>query len=218
MKYRFTVPLEEPRSKSYMESYHVCYSSKLARRISTLGKLKFDNLMCLEMDATVVWYCERPLAESFYVNGKTMEVRPSVYVLYADGTEAFQLVTSCSDESGVVDAFTLWGVSKNVNIEFRGYKEIYKGPFWIRNTAYLFGKARRIRSIDCGADDAFLRYLAIKGTMTIGQLLDAGRLSEPNGTDYIADLYYRGLVCLSNLTDKQSSNKTEVYCSGSKKT
>ncbi len=218
MKYSFTVPLEEPRSKSYIESYHVSYSRKLNRKITTLGRLKFDNLMCLEMDHEVIWYCERPLSEPLYVNGQTLNIKPSVYVVYADGTEAFQLVTTGSAESGMVDAFNLWGVSKNVNIELRGYREVYKGLFWMRNISYLFAKARRIKTRDPGADDAFLRYLSINGTMTLGSLFDAGRLSEPNGIDYIADLYYRGLICLNNLTDKQISYKTEVYCNGKKKT
>ena len=124
MKYRFTVPLEEPRGKSYMKSYHVCFSRKLARKISALGQLQFDNLLCLEMDHRVLWYCERPLKQKYHVDGRGITVCPSVYVVYADGTDAFQLVISKPDESKAVDEFSLWGVSANEHIEILGHKDV----------------------------------------------------------------------------------------------
>lgn len=212
VKYRFSVPLEEPRSKSYMKSYHVCYSRKLGRNISALGKLQFDNLLCLEMDANIKWYCERPLSEKLHVNGKTFSVEPSVYVVYADGTETFQLVTSGENESSVTESFNLWCVSRNENAEIKGYSEIYPGPLWMRNISYLAGRARRIRGSDKGADDAFIRYLSLNGAMTIGQLMAAGRLSEPYGSDYIADLYYKGLIHIKDMESRQISYSTEVEC------
>lgn len=216
MKYRYTVPLEEPRSKSYIESYHACYSRKLARNITALGKLRFDNLICLEMNPEVIWYCERPLSDKVHVNGRTTEILPSVYVVYSNGTEVFQLVSTNDDQSSYKDDFLLWGVSRNEKIELRGYGEIYKGPFFMRNISYLFGRSRRIVCTDAGADDAFLRYLSINGAMSIARLFDTGRLSESQGIDYLADLYYRGLICLSNVEDRQISYKTEVSCNGYK--
>lgn len=217
MKYRFTVPLEEPRGKSYMKSYHVCFSRKLARKISALGQLQFDNLLCLEMDHRVLWYCERPLKQKYHVDGRGITVCPSVYVVYADGTDAFQLVISKPDESKAVDEFSLWGVSANEHIEILGHKDIYKGPFWMRNISYLLGKARRVHGIDAGADDAFLRYLSIKGPMTIGQLITAGRITSSSGFDYLADLYFRGAISFTGIEDKQISYKTEVHCNGEQK-
>ena len=217
MKYRFTVPLEEPRSKSYMKSYHVCFSRKLARKVSALGQLQFDNLLCLEMDHRVLWYCERPMMQTYHVNGKSIVVSPSVYVVYRDGTDAFQLVISKPDESGTAEEFSLWGISSNEKVEILGRKDIYHGAFWIRNMTYLFGKAKRICSVDAGADDAFIRYLSIKGPLTIGQLITAGRITAYSGYDYLADLYYRGFISFTGIEERQISYKTEVFCIGKQK-
>lgn len=211
MKYRFSVPLEEPRSKSYMHSYHVCYSRKLGRNISALGKLQFDSLLCLEMDANIRWYCERPLTEKVHVNGTTFTVKPSVYVVLADGTEKFLLVTT-SEDSSTTDNFNLWGVTRNEKIEIIGHKDVYIGQYWMRNISYLAGRSRRIKTCDRGADDAFTRYLSTNGAMSIGQLVDAGRLSEPNANDYIAYLYFKGLINIHDIKERQISYRTEVEC------
>ncbi|WP_408072356.1 hypothetical protein [Butyrivibrio sp. JL13D10] len=212
MKYRFSAPLEEPRSKSYMKSYHVCYSRKLGRNITALGQFQFDNLLCLEMDPKVIWYCERPMEDILHINGKSIKVEPSVYVVYSGGQESFQLVTSGDTDNSVIADFNLWGVCKNEQIEIRRTRDIYAGVFFMRNIYFLAARARRVRTIDKGADDAFVRYLSMNGTMTIGQLITSGRLTEPNGCDYIADLYYRGLIRIHDMEEKQISYKTEVDC------
>ena len=176
-----------------------------------LGSFSLIVFCVLRWMRNIRCYCERPLAEKVHVNGTTFTVKPSVYVVLADGTEMFLLVTT-SEDSSTTDNFNLWGVTRNEKIEIIGHKDVYIGQYWMRNISYLAGRSRRIKTCDRGADDAFTRYLSTNGAMSIGQLVDAGRLSEPNANDYIAYLYFKGLINIHDIKERQISYRTEVEC------
>lgn len=212
MNYRFTEPLEKERSSSYGSNYYVCRSRKLSRRVTAFGMLTFDNMMILETDAHVRWYCERPMQTDFFLDGEQRRICPDFYVAYEDGTDEFQWVRSKSDSvtDGLEMLTSSWGRQSGEHIRVVTEADIYKGPFYMRNLYLIAARARRCARSDKTSDRVFLEFLRDSKAVTVGKLMKEGYLSREKGFAYISDLYFRGLIDIRDIQTMPLSYKTEV--------
>lgn len=212
MKYRFTEPIEKKRSSCYGNNYFIFKSRKLMREVTVFSNLEYDNIICLEMDYHVEWYCERPVKESFYIDGHKKIAEPDIYVKYKNGEEEFQIVTYDLTDAG--DEIHLWAAQCNEKINIRTPKDIYIGPFFTRNISYLAMNSRHYQDSSSYADANILRYISSAGVVSVGQLINTGILTQTTGITYLSDLYYRGLIDFVDIAETSFSYRTEVKIVG----
>lgn len=86
-EYRYTKPVEMPRSTHYGNNYYVIPSRKLKRNVSAFSFLEYANILTLEMNPLVEFYCEQPCTVDVYVDGRKFNTTFDVYVVYTDGRE-----------------------------------------------------------------------------------------------------------------------------------
>ncbi len=217
--YRYEEPIFRLRSSSYGSNYWVFHSRKLRRRVAVFSNLEYENILTLEMNPDVEWYCEYPLETTVYIGGKESKVLFNAWVKYKDGTEEYQGVAYlCSSDDSKdhvkVACQSAWCLQNDVNFVFRNEKNIETGPFYIRNISLLAARARRFTACGLNADRIFLSFIQAKRHICIGELEKMGRLEKYRALDYISDLYYRGLVTLSNMNTDCISADTEVISIG----
>lgn len=227
MKERFTKPLPMPRGTHYGNNYWIFQSRKLHRRVTAFSNLEYENLLCLEMDSNVQYYCEQPYEANVFIGAKEYKTIFDVWVKYTDSSEEFQEVKyseelEANTEKGERDRSQVaiqkaWCLQNEFQYTLKTDKEIELGEFYIRNLNLLSAKARRFHIFSDNADKVIINYLAELNRTTIGYLISSGRF-EPNRTlDYLADLYYRGIIIFTNIENECISNKTEVIFNGYKK-
>ena len=92
MNYKFTTPIEMPRSTHYGNNYWIFESRKLHRRVTAYSNLEYENLLTLEMNPEVVYYCEQPCSTTVFVSGKENKTIFDLYIVYKYGREDFLVV------------------------------------------------------------------------------------------------------------------------------
>lgn len=224
MNERFTIPIAMPRAMHYGNNYWIFQSRKLHRRVTAFSDLEYKNLLCLEMDANVRYYCEQPYEVNVFIGGKEYKTIFDVWVVYADGSEEFQEVKyfeelEADTDKGERDRRQVavqkaWCLQNGFQYTLRTDKEIELGEFYIRNLNLLAAKARRFHISSKNADDVIINYLAELNTTTIGYLVSSGRFEQNRTLNYLADLYYRGVITLLDLENECISNKTGVVFNG----
>lgn len=154
MYYRFTEPITMPRATHYGNDYWIFPSVKTQRRVVAYSMLEFYNLLTLEMDPHVKYYCPQPTAvEVVDCLGQKRQVTFDVYVVYANGAEEMQEVKYDSDlnrEDARGDKTreqirfeSLWADRNDINFIVRTDKEIMYNRFVIPNLLYLFAFVKR---------------------------------------------------------------------------
>lgn len=226
MKYKFSEPLEMPRATHYGSNYWMFESRKLHRRVTAYSNLEYENLLILEMSHHIDFFCEQPYKATVFIGDKKINTIFDVYVVYRDGREEFQEVKYQeeidSDNSkgersrNQLVAQKIWCMQNGFGYNLRTDKEIEDGKFYIRNLAYLAAKARRFHINSDTADKAIINYLSLVNKTTIGFLVSSGRFEYGRTIDYLADLYYRGIIDLSDIRNECISNRTEVIFNGRK--
>lgn len=211
MDHRFIVPITKPRETDYGVSFHICQSRKLKRSITAFSNLSFDNMLIYEMDPEVIWYCERPLENQVVIDGKNYEIKPDFYVQYKSGAEYFDWICyTSSDMEKEIDHIKSWCRQMGYLYRIRTAVDIYIGDFYIRNIKYLFARSCRNHLRNASIDKVIKSFLEENGYATIGQLIEHGLISYTDGMTYISDLYYRGVIQLSDILNESISFKTEV--------
>lgn len=220
MKYRYSTPITMPRGTHYGNNYIIAMSRKLRRKIAAFSNLEYDNLVSLEMNPDVEWYCEQPCKKEVNIDGQNHSTVFDVYVLYKNGKEEFQEVKYASSIQGLSDDSErtakqisiqkTWCSQNNMPYSIRTDKDIYLGQYHMRNLHYLFAKARRFQSSDTVSEKHLVKFLADRGQTSVGLLVNNGIISAQSGIDFLADLYYKGIIDFSNLRDECFSYKTEV--------
>ena len=218
--YRYTTPVKMQRSTHYGNNYYVIPSRKIGRNVTAFSYLEYCNIITLEMNSKVAYYCEQPCTVDVYVNGKKFQTTFDVYVVYTDGQEEMQEIKynselNADNEKGErdreqVERQKLWCLQNDISYFVRTDNIIMPGDFTIRNMAWLAAKARRYAQTNDIARKIIIAYLKENGGMTIGQLYTSGNLTHKNGLDLLADMYYRGEISIGNIDSEQISNKTEV--------
>lgn len=224
MKERYTEPISMPRATHYGNNYWIFESKKLHRRVTAYSNLEYENLLCLEMDANVRYFCEQPYEAHIFVGGKEYKTVFDVWVAYQDGTEEFQEVKYATElkaetQKGErirkqIAVQSAWCIQNSFQYTVRTEKEIELGQFYIRNINLLAAKARRFATPSQNADNILINYLQSLGKTTVGYLVSSGRFEHNRTLDYLADLYYRGIISFGNIEDECISNRTVVIANG----
>lgn len=79
--YRYEEPIFRLRSSSYGSNYWVFHSRKLRRRVAVFSNLEYENILTLEMNPDVEWYCEYPLETTVYIGGKESKVLFNAWII-----------------------------------------------------------------------------------------------------------------------------------------
>lgn len=224
MDERFTKPIAMSRSTHYGNNYWIFQSRKLHRRVTAFSDLEYENLLCLEMNAKVRYYCEQPYEANVFIGGKEYKTIFDVWVAYKDGSEEFQEVKYLEEleadtpngerDRRQVAVQKSWCLQNGFQYALKTDKEIEIGEFYIRNLNLLAAKARRFHTPSKNADNVIINYLAEMNKTTIGYLVSSGRFEQNRTLDYLADLYYRGVITFLNLEKECLSNKMEVIFNG----
>lgn len=219
-KYRYTIPVEMPRSTHYGNNYYVIPSRKLGRNVTAFSYLEYCNIIKLEMDSKVEFYCEQPCTVDVFVDGMMYSTTFDTYVFYKDGREEMQEVKyaeelAANNERGErdraqIEKQKLWCTQNGINYAVRTDNIILSGNFTIRNLEWLAAKARRYSMTNDMGRKMLTSYLRENGNFTIGQLYTCGIITTKNGLNLLADMYYRGEITFGDIDNNQISNKTEV--------
>lgn len=214
--YRYEKPMERARSSSYGSNYWVFQSRKIRRKVAVFSNLEYENILTLEMNAEVEWYCEYPLETTVYVGGKEEKILFDVWVRYVDGREVFQGVayTNADESHKTIAMQAKWCIQNGLEFEFRNEKNIHKGQFFIRNLNVLASRARRFRAYSVNADQMIKGFLYEKKRISIEELEKSGFFESGRTIDYLADLYYRGIINFHNIPFECINKKMEVIICG----
>lgn len=217
--YRYETPIVKLRSDAYGKNYWVFSSRKVQRRVGVFSNLEYENILTLEMDPKVEWFCEYPVKPTVFLGGKEFNPMISTWVKYQNGTELYQGVayqndTGIEEERRSVSAAAAWCIQNGQKFEFRNEKNIKSGPFFIRNLSVLASRALRFRVQSVNADQMLIGYLKEIKRAKISDLENSGRFETGRTLDYLADLYYRGVIDFVNISNECISGKMEVICDG----
>lgn len=209
-----------PRSTHYGNNYYVIPSRKLGRNVTAFSYLEYCNIIRLEMDSKVEFYCEQPCKVDVFVDGMMYSTTFDTYVFYKDGREEMQEVKyaeelAANNERGErdraqIEKQKLWCTQNGINYAVRTDNIILSGNFTIRNLEWLAAKARRYSMTNDMGRKMLTSYLRENGNFTIGQLYTCGIITTKNGLNLLADMYYRGEITFGDIDNNQISNKTEV--------
>ena len=224
-KYRYTTPISMKCGTHYGNNYHIMPSRKLNRNVCAYSNLEYENLVTLEMNPEVEFYCEQPDTVSVMVDGTVRKTTFDVYVYYRDGSEEIQEVkyydelhsnsTKGLRDQEQINTQKIWCNANHIQHIVRTDREIEIGNFTIRNLTWLAAKARRIHKSDSNEACKYIcNYLANHNTITIGMLYEAGLLNRSTGLDMIAELVYCGKVILKDIHLEVISNASEVMLYG----
>ena len=214
--YRYEKPIEKPRSSRYGSNYWLFHSRKVQRRVAVFSNLEYENILTLEMDPEVEWYCEYPLETVVYVGGKEEKILFNVWIKNADGREVYQGVAykKAAETHKKISLQAKWCIQNGLEYEFRNEENILKGPFFIRNLNVLAARARRFRIQSVNADQMIIGFLAEQQRASLSALESSGRFDDGRTLDYLADLYYRGIVNFRNISGECISGNMEVVYVG----
>lgn len=209
------------RSTHYGNNYYVIPSRKLGRNVIAFSYLEYCNIIALEMNWKVEYYCEQPCAVDVYVDGMKSSTTFDAYVFYSDGHEEMQEIKYFSElqadnEKGIRDRAQIekqkfWCTLNNIMYTVRTDNIIIPGSFTIRNLEWLAAKSRRYYKTNDVARKILITYLKENGDLTIGRLYASGNLTHKDGLNLLADMFYRGELLLTNIDNEQISNRTEVH-------
>lgn len=209
-----------PRSTHYGNNYYVIPSRKLGHNVTAFSYLEYCNIIRLEMDSKVEFYCEQPCKVDVFVDGMMYSTTFDTYVFYKDGREEMQEVKyaeelAANNERGErdraqIEKQKLWCTQNGINYAVRTDNIILSGNFTIRNLEWLAAKARRYSMTNDMGRKMLTSYLRENGNFTIGQLYTCGIITTKNGLNLLADMYYRGEITFGDIDNNQISNKTEV--------
>jgi len=219
--YRYTAPEAMQRSTHYGSNYYIIPSRKLGRNVTAFSYLEYCNILTLEMDSEVEYYCEQPCTVDVCVDGIISSTTFDTYVYYKDGREEMQEIKyldelNSDDKKGErdrsqIEKQRLWCVQNGIGHVVRTDNIIMSGDYKIRNLEWLAAKARRYTMTKAFGRNALISFLKENGSITIGQLYTSGIITTKDGLNLLADMYYRGEIKFKDFNDYQLSNKTEVY-------
>ena len=152
--YRFMKPIDMPRGTHYGNNYWIFRSRKLGRRVFAFSNLEYENLITLEMNPEVDFYCEQPREIHLFEDGIEKKSIPDAWVLYKNGKEVFQEVKYSSelDPDNEKSARNLeqirrerkWCEENGFGFQLRTENEIHAGEYYLRNLIFLYGHVNKV--------------------------------------------------------------------------
>ena len=216
LMYRYEAPIKRPRSSNYGSNYWIFYSRKVRRSVSVFSNLEYENILTLEVNPEVEWYCEYPFETTVFVSGKEEKILFDVWVKYTDGREVYQGVSykSASESHKKIAMQAKWCIQNGLDYEFRNENNIRTGAFLIRNLSILASRARRFSVQSVNADQMIIGFLAEHRRASLSVLENSGRFEDGRALAYLADLYFRGIINFRNISDECLSGNMEVVYIG----
>lgn len=210
-----------PRGTHYGSNYYEFMSRKLNRIVTAFSSLEYWNQICLEMDCQVETYCEQPLETEVFFDGQTYRTVFDVWVKYKDGREEFQEIKFAEELENENAVFgrsykqiaiqKAWCEQNGKTYVVKTDRDIMFGIHYVRNILYLYPKVLRLEQTDIVAEKHILKFVSIRGTTTVGHLINNGIISAQNGIDILAYLFYKGELFFGNLEDEPFGFSTEVH-------
>lgn len=216
----FDKPIDMTRATHYGNNYYEVYSRKLKRIVRLFSSLEYANFLTLEMNPSVIKFCEQPLEIEIILEGMSKKAIFDFWVLYNDKREEMQEVKYLQELNGT-DEKSLrsqeqirrekkWCEDSKISHVIRTDEDIYSGRFFIKNLEYLAAKARRYVPVD----DNYYRPLilsALKGSrkVSITDMVKYEILPTGHEMDYISYLYYKGVITM-DLATRPIDGKMEV--------
>lgn len=223
-RYRYTTPVDMPRGSHYGSNYHILPSRKLGRNVCAYSNLEYENLLSLEMNPEIEFFCEQPAKVFVIADGKKQETIFDAYVFYRNGVEQMQEVKYYDElhsntEKGERDQEQIrnqkiWCETNQIDHIVRTEHEIEREAFTARNLAWLAAKARRWHNSDREMEKYICHYLEKHHSATIGLMYEAGMFNRYNGLDVLADMVYRGKIFIKDIDAEVISNASEVTLYG----
>ena len=223
-QYKFSQPLLMPRGTHYGNNYWVFHSFKLGRRVTAFSNLEYFNLITLEMDPDVKYYCEQPLEAALYEDGKECKTVFDVWVLYQDDREELQEVKYQSelDPESISQRVEqqlrrqkVWCQIHHYHHVIRTEKDILIGPYYIDNLTYLAAKVRRFSESVYGGNYSRIEQKVLNCLetryQTLQTLVDTGIFPDGYEIDALAMMYYKGHILFKNMESTIINGNTEVY-------
>lgn len=217
-KYRYTKPLDMPRGTHYGNNYWSFHSVKLGRRVTAFSNLEYENLITLEMNPEVEYYCEQPIKIHLFDKGVDKSAIPDVWVFYKNGREEFQevkyaesLLEGTSDymrSMEQIERERSWCEINGFAYVVLTYEAIHKGEYYLRNLIFLRGHLKNNLLIKNPSIRNVSR--AIKYDSTIGSLFNDETLKENDLISVLSSMFYRGLITFDDLDDKPLRLETRV--------
>lgn len=220
--YKYMTPIPMTRSTHYGNNYWIFHSVKLNRNVTAYSNLEYYNLITLEMNHDVEWYCEQPLKATvkLMADAKARDIVPDVYVLYRSGGEEFQEVKYSSEylsetDKGLrdrcqVEAEQQWCKENHYGFALRTEKEICTGRYIIQNFEIMSAYVRRTNGIQSrNIIEAIETYLNDHDGVRISDLIESGIFAKETALSDISLLYYWGYIDLL-MSNKPLSFGVEV--------
>lgn len=219
----FDKPIEISRKDNFGKNYYEVYSKKLKRIVRLFSSLRYANFLTLEMDPTVIKFCERPLNIEIMLEGKNQKTFIDFWVKFKDEREEMQEIGYIdeqkeNDENNDNSTHTQelirrkkkWCEENNINFVIKTADDINSGRFYIRNLEYLSAKSRRYMPID----DNYYRPLVINALkehkkITIADMIKFEILPCEHELDYLSYLFYEGIITL-DISNRPIDSKMEV--------
>ena len=218
MAYRFMKPLEMPRGTHYGNNYWIFYSVKLGRRVTAFSNLEYENLITLEMNPEVEYYCEQPTKIILFDKDGDKTAIPDVWVLYKDGKEEFQEVKYAEsllegDPSYMrnmeqIERERSWCENNGFDFVVKTYESIHKGEYYVRNLIFLRSHLN-IRLLQKNMIKK--AYGTIRFDSTIGSILNDEELEKTNAMDVLSCMFYKGLITFDEIEAQLERAKNYTY-------
>ena len=218
MAYRFMKPLEMPRGTHYGNNYWIFYSVKLGRRVTAFSNLEYENLITLEMNPEVEYYCEQPTKIILFDKDEDKTAIPDVWVLYRDGREEFQEVKYAESllegnpdymrSMEQIEREKSWCEMNGFDFSIKTYESVHIGEYYLRNLIFLRG---HLKSNLLSNNSTFRKlFNAIKYDSTIGSLINDETITEKNMMTMLSSMFYKGLITFDDFDDKPLRLETRV--------
>lgn len=216
-------PHEMPRATHYGNNYYIMFSRKLQRNVTAYSTLEYENLLTLEMDPAVEYYCEQPLKITVNTEDSEKSSIFDVWVLYNDGTEEFQEVKYLYELNGSnasskrtqkqVAIQEKWCAACSFHYCVRNDKLIKKSKYYINNLKILAGKIRHSKlEVSEYLKKEVIQFLHNK-RVPLKDIMCQDFLMNGREMELLALLYYDGVIKM-DLIAAPISPTTEVSLYG----
>ena len=215
LHYQFMKPVNMPRSTHFGNNYWLFYSKKINRVVRAFSNLEYENLITLEMNPDVTYFCEQPYRAEIFENAKRYQTVFDVWVLYKDHRQEFQEVKYSDDietnkkTKRQIGIQKTWCAANDYPYTIRTEKEIQKGHYYIHNLTFLAAKVRRLSDIDLEAIRQVKSALSYCN-LTIREIVNMRLLPEGQWMDYLAYMLYKGFIRMLDIDKKVINYDMEV--------
>lgn len=211
MRYRYEKPIEHKRSKKYGNNYYQFRSRKLGRIVTAYSNLEYYNLIALEMNSEVEWYCEQPVEACVFDNmGNVERCYPDVYVYYRSGMEEIQEVKYSAEYEGDTEEVGRawsqrrkeenWSTTNGMAFAVRTEKDLITGKS-SQNLRYLCNRIRIERTPDEELQRDILACIDKTSSQEVSIRSVADLLNIPYGRimDCIAYMFWKGNIDIKDI-------------------